>query len=112
MDVPGPCSFVTGESFLSFALLDGKIEKYKAEQHCELYIWDSVTIKTAVKRGIKIPIIPQLKYYLIKYACVRGGKKFGKREKGLRNTRYILFHLFYLATPNKFYGLRPKGPFF
>ena len=93
-----PCSFFRGESFTSFAALEKKLIQYKEENNCELYTWDSVTISTAVKRGIKIPIISELKYYYVKYACVRGGKKFEKRGKGMRDTRFVHFFCLFFSS--------------
>ena len=81
--------FEVGESFSSFDAFNDRLQKFKTDNFVEVYVWDSITISNAAKKGIKIPMKRELKYYYIKYACVRGGKKFEKRGKGLRDTRLV-----------------------
>ena len=81
-------SIEVGDSFSSYMELKEQLQKYKEMNCVDLYIWDSQTIANAEKRGIKIPMRPELKYYYyLKYACVHGGKDFKGRGTGVRDSR-------------------------
>ena len=64
--------FQVGDTFSSITDLQEAIESYKSQNFCDIYTWDSQTIENAVQKGIRIPMLPQLKYYHIKYGCVTG----------------------------------------
>lgn len=85
--------FKVGDSFPSFELFAEKLNKFKKDNFVEVYIRDSITVPNAAKKGIKIPIKEDLGYYYLKYACVRGGKKFNTKGKGLRDTRLVTCNL-------------------
>ena len=77
--------FKVGDSFSSITDLKEAIERYKSENFCDLYTWDSQTIENAAQKGIKIPMLPQLKYYHIKYGCVHGERSL--RQEVQENER-------------------------
>ena len=77
------------DSFASYTELQERLEEFKQATYTDLYIWDSQTIQNAAKKGIKIPMRAELRYYYIKYACVHGGKAFKGRGTGGRDSRYI-----------------------
>ena len=81
-------TFTVGETFSSFASLQEKINKFKEENYCELYVRDSKTINNAA-RTLRKSFSSEIQFYSIKYACVHGGKKFKQRGAGIRETRFV-----------------------
>ena len=76
-----------GDEFPTFLAFKESLETYTHANAISTYIWDSLKIATARKRGIKKEMKEELVYYSIKYGCVKGGKEFRARGKGVRDTR-------------------------
>ena len=77
--------FAIGEKFDSYIQLKEKIELFKRHNFVDLYVRDSRTVASAVKRLTK-SLNPAIHYYELKLACVHGGKKFQPRGKGERRS--------------------------
>ena len=82
-------AFQVGDEFESFCSFEEKLLAHNEQISVTTYILDSKTIENARKKGLKRMLEPELKYYMIKYACVRGGKDFKRRGKGKRESRYV-----------------------
>ena len=78
-------SFNVGYLFYSFAELETKLNDYKSINFVEFWKRDIRTIMAANKR-LKKELKPELKYYEIKYYCIRGGQSFKATGKGIRST--------------------------
>ena len=76
-----------GDEYPTFLAFKESLETYSQANSISTYIWDSLKIATARKRGIKKAMKEELVYYSIKYGCVKGGKEFRARGKGVRDTR-------------------------
>lgn len=76
-----------GDKFSSFEEIKQCINDYEQNNFIQLYKRDCRTLETMIK---KLPnrlknVNESLKYYLIVYACNKGGKNFITRSKGLRS---------------------------
>ena len=80
-------SIKVGDEFSSFQSFNETFARYCASNAVATYIWDSQKIATARKRGIRKEMSAELIYYCIKYGCVKGGKEFKAKGKGVRDTR-------------------------
>ena len=76
-----------GDEFPTFLIFKETFEHYCSTNAVSTYIWDSQKIGTARKRGIKREMKEELIYYSIKFGCVKGGKEFKAKGKGIRDTR-------------------------
>lgn len=69
------------DKFFSYDELEEKINEYKKSSYSLFYKRDVVTILQSRRRGVKRYIEKRLKYYYIKYCCVRGGQVKGKYKR-------------------------------
>ena len=79
-------SLKIGDEFPSFHAFQDAFSSFCSKNAVSTYIWDSQKIATARKRGIK-KSKEELVYYSIKFGCVKGGKSFKAKGKGIRDTR-------------------------
>jgi hypothetical protein len=83
-----------GAKYSSFEELKTAIEHYKSTKYCQLYVRDSRTIASTLKRTPSRKINENLKYSHLVYACISGGKSFKSRSNGSRpNQRFIFDYI-------------------
>ena len=70
-----------GDEYNSYEELEKVIKALEKVQNINFWIRDSRSI-TAAKRRINITIRPVLKYYEVKYACIKGGRPFQSKSTG------------------------------
>jgi len=75
-----------GEVFGSYEEFNEALSKYCDKEYVTFYKREARTIVGAKKKTDRY-INPNLKYYQLKYACIKGGKKFKSSGSGKRNTR-------------------------
>ena len=72
-----------GDQYNSYEELEKAIKVLEKVQNINFWIRDSRSI-TAAKRRVNITISPVLKYYEVKYACIKGGRPFQSKSTGAR----------------------------
>lgn len=94
-----------GRKFDSYEEVSQSMEHFQIENFFQMYIRDSKTIKSYLKRRPSREIKEDLRYVYLHYCCVHGGKKFESKSTGARpNTRYVV--LFILLSNLSTYELR------
>lgn len=79
-------SLQVGNTFDSYEEFDSELKKYCDKNYVCFYKREARTI-SAARRKTERPINAELKYYQLKFACIKGGKAFQSMGKGQRNTR-------------------------
>ena len=85
-------SLKVGDSFESFLDVQTKIKEIEDETAVQLYRRDCKTLVASMSRypGRAGKAKPELKYYLLDYCCVFGGRRHKSRSTGDRiNTKYV-----------------------
>ena len=72
-----------GDEYNSYEQLEKAIKALEKLQNINFWIRDSRSI-TAAKRRINFIIRPVLKYYEVKYACIKGDRPFQSKSTGAR----------------------------
>ena len=75
-----------GDEYSSYEELEQAIKALKKVQNINFWKRDSRSIE-AVKRCVDICISPALKYYEVKYACIKGGGSFQSTSEGARSNQ-------------------------
>lgn len=75
-----------GDCFTSFEKLKQKLDDFQRATSTSFFIRDCCTTSASKKKEIRREIDQLLKYYRIKYSCVKGGKKFKSKGKGMRDS--------------------------
>lgn len=73
-----------GDKFSSFEELSRGIKLYEGKVHSNYWIKDSKTLTSQIKSfptGRCSKANPDLKYYFIRYHCIKGGRKFVPKNK-------------------------------
>ena len=73
-----------GKAFASFGYLKRAVETFQKATYSQLYIKDSRSIASALKRTPGKIIKSELEYSYMVFACIAGGKKFVSKSKGRR----------------------------
>ena len=82
-----------GAKYSSLEELNEAIERYKLANFCQLYVRDSRTVASSLKRTPSRKLNESLCYSNITYSCIAGGKRFKSRSNGIRpNQRYYILH--------------------
>lgn len=79
-------NFKVGDTFDSFENFDKRLKEFQDHMYCTYYRRDAVTIEQSRKKGVKKQINEELKYYMLKYCCIHGGKKFKTKGTGQRSS--------------------------
>ncbi|CAB3995110.1 zinc finger SWIM domain-containing 1-like [Paramuricea clavata] len=77
-------SLKLGQIFSSFEEVKAAISRYEKKNYVNLYVSDSRTISSTIKRTPSKVIKAELQYSHINYACVAGGRTFKSKSKGTR----------------------------
>ena len=81
-DGSGKCLAV-GDEFSSFNDVEEAIFDFERQQNVSYWKRDTRTFKAAQKR-VEITDNPELKFYEIKHACVKGGHAYSSKGSGQR----------------------------
>ena len=73
-----------GDTFTSFEDVEKAIKNLEAEQKVTYWKRDSRTLAAAQRFCINLPQNERIKYYTIKYTCIKGGKPHQSTSKGKR----------------------------
>ncbi|XP_028417228.1 uncharacterized protein LOC114541513 [Dendronephthya gigantea] len=74
-----------GQKFSSFEEVKVAIARYEETNYVNLYVNDSRSIVSALKRTPEKVFKPELKYFYLNYTCVAGGSRtFKSKSKGAR----------------------------
>jgi zinc finger SWIM domain-containing protein 3 len=79
-----------GQMFSSFEEVKAAISRYE-RNYVNLYVNDSRTISSTIKRTPSKVIKAELQYLHINYACIAGGRTFKSKSKGKRPNQRIVF---------------------
>ena len=72
-----------GDKYSSYEELEQAVKALEKVQNINFWKRDSRSIEAA-KRRVDICISPALKYYEVKYACIKGGRSFQSTSAGAR----------------------------
>ena len=73
-----------GDKFSSIIALNNAVELFEAEQNVSYWKRDSKTLASAQRLYANLPLNDSIKYFSIKFCCVKGGKKFDSASRGKR----------------------------
>lgn len=79
----GPAKIVVGAEFRSFEELQCAMAAFEEEQKITYWRRDARTFRAAKKR-VDVSDNPALAYYEIRYACVKGGRRYEAKGSGVR----------------------------
>ena len=84
-------SLKLGQIFSSFEKVKAAISRYEKRNYVNLYVNNSRTISSTIKRTPSKVIKAKLQYSHINYACIAGGRTFKSKSKGTRTNQRIVF---------------------
>ena len=84
------CRVKVGNEFSSYEELLAAVHELEADQCVTYYKRDFRTVEGA-KGRIRHDINPALKYYEIKFTCIKGGKKYSGKSTGQRPNQRFAF---------------------
>ena len=73
-----------GDKFSSLAALTDAVKLFEAEQHVTYWKRDSRTLAAAKRLCVNLQLNDAIKYFSIKFCCVKGGKKYDNANRGKR----------------------------
>lgn len=69
-----------GSRFSSYEELERTISEFEKETKMSFWKREAKTLENVLKKNPKLDRVPpQLKYYMLKYACIAGGRIHNKR---------------------------------
>ena len=79
-----------GQKFEDFAVFESAIMRYQNAENVQFYRRDSRSVDKAQPR-LEKKLNPKIKYYVVKYHCIHGGKKHISKATGAREGRYVAY---------------------
>ncbi|KAG1683753.1 Zinc finger SWIM domain-containing protein 3 [Nymphon striatum] len=77
-------SLRVGADFSTLESLLAAINEFQNEQKVSYWRRDSRTLKAAKNRGMDVPLNDEIKYYELRFSCIKGGRDYKSSSSGKR----------------------------